>query len=94
MRILALSNSHAEGRHLAAGTEYELAEAYGQQLIAIGRAIPAQPAFPLNPRLWQRFTDSAGRSWVYCQPRDSNGTFSADDPLTPQNEAAPGWFRE
>lgn len=94
MKILALSNTRAEGQHLAVGQEYDIPAPTAEQLIAIGRAIPTAPQFPPNPRLWQQFTDQLGRRWIYRQPRDADGTFRSDDITTAVDEAAPDWFSE
>jgi hypothetical protein len=48
--------------------------------------------FPENPEPYQLFKDLEGKIWQYGRLRDSDGTFSMDDPQTPLKESAFQWL--
>lgn len=48
---------------------------------------------PSHPTRGQTFLAPDGSRWVYQQPRDPDGQFRSDDPVTPEDEAAFTWVR-
>lgn len=44
-----------------------------------------------QPRRGDRWRAPDGTIWIYEQPRNSNGTFRSDNPITPQSESALRW---
>lgn len=47
-----------------------------------------------QPRRGERWLGPDGTIWIYEQPRNSDGTYRSDDPITPQSESALRWLVE
>lgn len=52
----------------------------------------AAPAWPESPQRFDRWTDEAGNNWIFDQPRNEDGTYATDDPVTEPSESDLRWL--
>lgn len=69
-------------------------EVFDHKVITRQVTIKTPPEYdvPTDPKRFDTFTAPDGTKWIFDQPRNPDGTYASNDPLTPEIESALAWY--